>query len=193
MLTAEELVLALVDRCGASAEFGRTSLQKVAYLVGVRLGWPSSGHQAHFYGPYSRRLEHATALLVRAGLVDEEETRLGVIGSTGYPVHKYSYQLSEPGSELVRELEAKHPVELELVRDAVDEIHSVVGSFDQRTLSLCAKVHFIAVERSSEIGFAEIVQEAKQLGWNLQNKQVQGMADVLSKLNLVALSSGSTT
>src|SRR5215204_269650 len=105
-----DLVLAVIVQCADRGEFGRTSLQKVSYLAGLRLGI-DLGHRAHFFGPYSAAVEADTDALAMSGLVAESVQVLGV-NSQGWPVRQYSYRITDDGRRAYDEIAAESPDEV---------------------------------------------------------------------------------
>lgn len=185
MLDAEGLVLALVDLCGDQREFGRTTLQKMAYLSSVALRWPRVGHQAHFYGPFSRPLERTTARLVARREMVEEAEDLGFVGPAGYPAKQFHYLLTSAGRRRVQNLREAQPDDFRQLEQFVDGVRSVVGGFDQAVLSLAAKVHFIVERNGGRAGHDQIVQGAQELGWKISPSQVEQVARILQQLRII--------
>jgi uncharacterized protein YwgA len=185
VLNTDDLALALIGRCGDRPEFGRTSLQKVAYLATAHFGWPGAGHEAHFFGPFSRTLERTTTTFANRHLINEIEVDLGFASAGGFPAKQYKYKLTELGSERLQQIQARHPDDVAELGEFVDQIASVVGALDQRTLSLAAKVHYIASREDGPISLEQVRLEAKKLGWKISEKQANQVATILRKLSLV--------
>lgn len=181
-MTPRDRVLVVVDRCAEKGEFGRTSLQKVAYLVAVKLG-VDLGHRAHFFGPYSAAVEANTNALALSGLIQESVEILG-INAQGWPVRRYTYRVTKDGKDAIAEIEEEFPEELARVNAVIDDIEKVIGSLDQKVLSAAAKVLFIAREEDRAIQLDEIGRLALEHGWTLSAFQVERVADVLHDLGL---------
>ena len=185
MLDGDEMVLTLVDLCGERRDFGRTTLQKVAYLATVSLGWPRVGHQAHFYGPFSRPLERTTAHLASQGLLVEEAEDLGFVGAGGYRAKQFHYRLSEQGAVEVTRLRRDRPDDVARLRAFVDDLRSSVGGLDQAVLSLAAKVHYIVERHGGPLGTEQIADVATGLGWRISENKIKDVAVTLERLGLV--------
>ena len=97
MMQPRDLVLAVIGLCSSRAEFGRTSLQKVAYLVSLVFG-VDLGHSAYYYGPYSSTVDADAEALVMGGLVSETVEPLGFNGR-GFPVNKFHYSVTSAGHD----------------------------------------------------------------------------------------------
>ena len=184
-MTPRDRVLAVIDRCAEKGEFGRTSLQKVTYLVAVKLG-VSLGHRAHFFGPYSATIEANTNALALSGLIQESVEILG-INAQGWPVRRYTYHVTKDGKGVIAEIEEDFPEELARVDAVINDIEKVVGSLDQKVLSAAAKVLFIAREEDRSIQLDEISRLALEHGWTLSAFQVERVADVLHDLGLAKI------
>lgn len=185
MLEPDELVLSLVDISGQRREFGRTTLQKMVYLTTVALRWPRLDHRAHFYGPFSRDLERLTAHLVARDELIEESTSLGFVGGGGYPAKRFNYSLTEKGAERVSDLRDRKPADVAALASFVSGVEDAVGSLDQRTLSLAAKVYYIVENHDGPVNERKIVQSATELGWAISEPQVEKVSKILSHLELV--------
>lgn len=187
-LEPAETALLLVERCGHDPAFGRTSLQKVAYLAGAMLGWETLGHSAYHYGPYSRVLDRETDRLVQLGLLEEEPESLGFVGAGGFTGRKYHYRLTEAGEARTAQLETLVPSEVQALRQSVDRIREAALGLDQRTLSLAAKTHFVVShDRRGRVTNDEIVNSARELGWSITSGEIGNVASKLEKLGLVQI------
>jgi Uncharacterized conserved protein len=185
MLQPDEVVVVLVGHCGHDPQFGRTALQKVAYLAGAIQG-SSLGHSAYHYGPYSRGLDRATTKLVRQGLIEESVEHLGFISATGHPARRFSYRLTGEGEALLAELEHSAGDEVKHLRSLADRISNEIGGLDQAMLSLAAKTHFLLSDSGQQaLTPEEISSAAKELGWRVSAAQIESIATKLEGLRLV--------
>ncbi len=185
MLERDEIILTLVGRCSGSASFGRTSLQKVAYLAEAMLGWGQLGHGAHYYGPYSRLLDRETNRLVRTGLISEGAEDLGFIGTSGYRGRQYHYQLTDEGERRLAVVRAQAQQDVTRLESVVDQINNVFGGLDQRLLSLAAKTHYIAKAKGRQVTPDEIRDAARELGWRLSPSMIADVAKRLESLGVL--------
>jgi uncharacterized protein YwgA len=185
MLDVDEMVLTLIDLCGSRSDFGRTTLQKVAYLATVALGWPRVGHQAHFYGPFSRPLERTTARLAGEGLLVEEAEDLSFVGAAGYRAKQFHYRLTEAGVACAAQVRSSRPQDVARLTTFVENLQSSAGGLDQSVLSLAAKVHYIVERHGGLVGHDEIVEAARSLGWRISERKIADVAAILEKLRIV--------
>jgi uncharacterized protein YwgA len=179
-----DLLLILVELCGNRPEFGRTSLQKVAYFVGITLGVPL-GHRAHYYGPYSEFVEREIDALVLSGLIEEKVEVLGFIGQRGHEGKRYEYSVTPEGERRIKELQRTYPKEYGKVEQFVGSLTSAANGLDQRILSPAAKTLFIAKREGRALDISEIGELAKQLGWHLNKEQVDRVVNVLAGIDLI--------
>jgi uncharacterized protein YwgA len=184
MLEPGELVLVLIDKCANDDRFGRTSLQKVAYLAGAALGWPNLGHRAYHYGPYSRLLDNETNRLVRLGLVNEDSEDLGFVGVEGFAARRFRYSLTADGRSARAKLDKLARDDVCALVNTVDRIRQVAG-LDQRVLSLAAKTHFIARQQDTKLTYDQIREFALDVGWRLSSVQIEDVAKKLQELRLI--------
>lgn len=179
-----DILLAIISLGSARPEFGRTALQKVAYFVGI-LKEAGFRHQPHYYGPFSDVVEADVEALVLAGLVEERVQSLAFVGSAGRQARRYEYRLTDEGRARVDELRSAHPADFATIEAVVQQLEQAAGGLDQNVLSAAAKTFFIANREKQELSPTEIRTLGRQLGWDLQPKQIQRVAKVLQRLNLV--------
>lgn len=188
-ITPRDVVLSLIGYgTEQQKEFGRTSLQKVAYFAGIKTGI-DLGHRAFYYGPYSSKVEEETEALVLSGLVTQSVTDLGFVNKKGFPGVKYSYSLTEGGKARLTALEQRDPELSEAFKQIVVKLNDTVGSLDQGMLSLAAKTYFITAEQDTGLSVEQIQDLAKQKGWTLSRAQVEKVAQFLHDLGLVNVTS----
>lgn len=179
-----DLILTILEHCSAREEFGRTSLQKVAYLVGVQTQ-QDLGHTAHYYGPFSAQIEEDTEALALSGLLHEQTETLAFTGPTGRPAVRYRFAVTESGKARVEELAAKYPEQVQQVHGQIDRLVEVMGGLDQKPLSMAAKTYYISRKENSPLTPEEIRQLAKELNWTLTPRKVTDMGRRLAELGLV--------
>jgi len=180
-----DVILALVGYGSAQQrEFGRTSLQKVAYFASLKTGIPL-GHRAFYYGPYSEMVEDETESLVLSGLVTESRTELGFIGKKGFPGIRYAYELTDDGKQRLEAFQSAYPGLDESLKTTVASLADTIGSLDQRLLSLAAKTYFITAEQDSPLTPEQIHTLAKQKNWDISQEQIERVAQFLKKLDLI--------
>jgi uncharacterized protein YwgA len=182
-LTTRETILLITHAAGDTVD-GRTVMQKLAYFTGLRLG-TGLGHRAHFYGPYSGKVEDAVGNAVIAGELSETVERMPDWRG-GPEVLKYTYRLTPDGSRRVDDLIENKSEQWDLVRNSVQGIIKALPSLDQKTLSSAAKTFLIISESDEGVSESDIPALAKELGWDLDSGQVSDVVGLLERLELLA-------
>lgn len=183
IIQPRDLILVIIGYCSSRAEFGRTSLQKVAYLVSLFFNIDLE-HRAYYYGPYSSQVEADAEALVMSGLVSETVEPLGV-GSHGFPVKKFHYGITDAGRDRLSRIRSAYPDQMTELEGFIDRIISVVGSLDQATLSAAAKTLYIAREQSKAISADEVEALARDFGWKLRKANINRVVRMLSELRFL--------
>jgi uncharacterized protein YwgA len=181
-MTARDILLLIVLATGGRVE-GRTAMQKLAYFSSLAVG-ASFGHRAHYYGPYSSRVEDALNLSVVAGDLGETVERFPEYGS-GPDLKRYTYELSEAGKQKALALADAHPNEWGTIEHAVAAVRTVVPDLNQKTLSSAAKTYLIVSEGGETISESEIPELAQKLGWKLTGQEVSKTVELLEELDLI--------
>lgn len=177
-----ELLLLVTHAAGGSVD-GRTILQKLAYFVGRRLE-RDLGHHAHFFGPFSSKIENQLRVSVIAGELNETaETLPNWYG--GPDALKYSYRLTDEGTNRVLELREQTKAAARAVDETVNAVRQVIPGFKQRALSAAAKIDLILNEHEDPVPVGELRNLARELGWTLSDDEVQQSVRVLEQLGLV--------
>jgi uncharacterized protein YwgA len=184
-LTTRDLVLLVIDAAGGGAD-GRTVVQKLSYFTGRRLG-RDLGHRAHFYGPYSQRIEASLKVAVLAAELEESiETLPNWYG--GPDALKYSYALSKQGCQRVDGLKEAFPEQAKAVDETVAAIRRSIPRLRQKPLSAAAKIDLILREQDAPVKVADLPKLARNLGWQLTTTDVRKTVEVLKDLELVETS-----
>jgi uncharacterized protein YwgA len=178
-LTIRDAALLALDAAEGKIE-GRTAMQKIMYFAAVELG-EDFGHQAHYFGPYSRAVENALTTSALGEEVTETIERFPTYAS-GPDIRKYTYQLTPTGKQEVEAARAEHEDEAEKISRTVEAVRTVVPDLNQNTLSMAAKVDFIVYQENDRIPLAEIPDLAKQLGWEISEAQVRQSVELLQRL-----------
>jgi uncharacterized protein YwgA len=180
-LTTRDTILLIAHAADNKVE-GRTVMQKLAYFTSLGLG-SGLGHRAHFYGPYSAKVEDAVANAVIAGELRETVERMPDWRG-GPDVLKYTYEITPEGSSRVDHLIENNSDEWDRVRDSVAAVRKVLPELDQKTLSAAAKTYLI-ISESEGVTESAIPELAKELGWQIDAGQVHSMVDLLERLGLL--------
>lgn len=178
-----EVVLLILRNCDLRRiSPSRTQIQKMVYFASEPLKLQL--HRPHYYGPYSVEVTDAIRDLVASNLVIEDcEMFEGAWDKD--TIRRYSYELTKEGNEISDILTAAYQSESKLVDHCMDQLN-VIG-FDQKDLSLAAKIHFILMRfRDVENKDIEkIILRAEQLGWNVSEKDAFEKIEQLIKSGFV--------
>jgi uncharacterized protein YwgA len=188
-MKVRDILLVLIARGQGRVEFGRTSLQKVAYFVARAMG-RDLGHRPHYYGPYASSIEQEVQTLVLSGLVEEKARSLGFANQFGFEAKQYEYSLTEAGQTRVGELTSRHKEETSTIDGVIDSLLEHTKRLDQGVLSAAAKVDFIASHRKEAVTVEDVKLAANDLGWSLTDTQVESVFDLLSKLGFARAQRG---
>lgn len=181
-LTTRDTLLLITHAAGDVVD-GRTVMQKLAYFCSLELG-ASLGHYAHYYGPFSSKVEDALTNAVIAGQLDEDVDR--VPDWRGGPdLLKFTYRLDDPGRTRVDALIADHRSEWDVITESVSAIRRVLPDLDQKTLSSAAKTYLLISESEEGVDEGDIPKLAKRLGWSLSSGQVTSTVTLLEQLGLI--------
>ncbi|HUT75191.1 MAG TPA: hypothetical protein VM221_10220 [Armatimonadota bacterium] len=181
-MDVEDIVVGIIDASGGELH-GRTYLQKVTYFAAKRLG-VQAGFEAHYYGPYSRRVSAEADSLVSRGILSEVREDFGAHGSPGDEQVRYTYQLTpEDGKRYLEFLRAiPGSVGPELAQ-CVNQIRSTGA--DYRQLSCAAKIDHILTAAGGRITRKRAKEEAQKLGWRLSDSDIETAVTILAKLGLI--------
>ncbi len=182
-----DFVLAVISLCSKDSDFGRTSLQKVAYLVAAARGFDFR-HHAYFYGPYSEAVEADVEALSLSGLVEEKRRTLGY--NARGEISKYEYLITPEGEARIAQLQSVYEGEVKALKYFVDRLREAAGGLHQQILSTAAKVHFIQSRDGDHLEPEQIQQIARSFGWSLGTAQIKKVRDVLNSLQLVPQDEG---
>lgn len=179
-----DLILTMIGSGANSPDFGRTSLQKVAYLYSV-IHDRNLGHRAYYYGPFSAMVERDAEALGLAGLVEERTESLGFYNAAGRPATKYQYGLTAEGQDRLSRLRETYTDETGQVEDFVNLLTETFGSLNQDALATAAKTLYIAREQDKAVTIEQVKELAGDFGWNLSTAKIRKVVSILEQLHLV--------
>jgi uncharacterized protein YwgA len=184
------ILLAIDAFCGRVG--GKTLLQKRLYFTEILLR-ESLGFDfdAHYYGPYSAVVSSELATLKLQGQLREESSTYGFDSASGFEMRRYEYELTKGGKASVDWLRANYPEEARQVAEAAQQVVAA-GDLDYMDLSFAAKAHWILRRAKKSLSNADISNEAKRFGWQVEPGQIQRGVEFLSKIRLVHEKRGST-
>ncbi|RPH96681.1 hypothetical protein EHM69_00590 [candidate division KSB1 bacterium] len=185
MLLLNDIIpLVLAAANGLGVEPNRTQLQKLIYFATDMLGC-APVHRPHYYGPYSPDVSEATLDLVDSDVVIEDcQVSYGPFDAN--EIRQYSYSLTDLGKDVVLLVKNESPDESGNIRNLVLKLLKNGGK-DTKALAIAAKVHYILNrnQRLAPSNSEEIVKHAARLGWEIDENDVAGAIEFLSKTNLL--------
>ena len=169
---------------------GRTLLQKKIYFLSVMME-NDLGFTAHYYGPYSSYVAGHLDSLVNYEILQEtlvplssnppEQSPLGEIRK-----HTYIYSLMPNAFKEVWKVTKKKPGfnEWKQKLKAINDDQSIAR--DSNKLSIAAKIHYI-VDWKGKTNAEEVLQTAKEYGWNFTLEDIKKVISFLTGLGLVTV------
>jgi uncharacterized protein len=167
-------IVAAIDAEPSGTMRGRTLLQKKLYFISALTG-EDFGYGPHYYGPYSSIVSAEVGALEAASFIVEEVQALGAINAFG-EIRRYEYRLLEEANILL----TRHEDQTSLYRKVLERINDGNVSSDAKLLSIAAKVHLIM--SYGEDSTDGIIEEAKELGWDLSTASVTRVQDYLNRV-----------
>lgn len=176
-----EAILAITDLTKEKAT--RTVIQKLCYFLKVNKVIDIE-FRPHYYGPYSDKVQESLSLLIGLGFTDEVAEKFET-PFTQWGWRKYTYAVTNDGKTILDILKSKPESKSEYAK--IDEIIDkcrMASDFDLDILAAAAKIHYILDKKGNEMQKSQIREEAKKLGWEIDNESVEKAANLLETLNL---------
>lgn len=161
---------------GAAPVPSRTMLQKLVYLLGAIRDEPVP-YTPHFFGPFSRAVQAEVDRLVAAEIIDEQASVYESWEPSGFDVVGYTYELTDLGHLLAREVEIA-------VRDQAAEVVRAtqeMGAWSQAALSMAAKLHHLRTT-TTELDAEAVGDLATRFGWRMTPQDAARGAELLDRL-----------
>ena len=171
-----DLVLAILDSNRGTVG-NRTSLQKLGYFISTRTALEGVGYKDYFYGPFSKAVAIALEDLSAALLLCE------AVRSS--PIETYSYALTGDGREIVKEVRERCREECGIIGEIVSVCRNRCN-LEPHPLACAAKSHYMMARCGDGADFtrAEIVEAARDFGWNLSDEEIGQGVDLVDALCL---------
>ena len=183
----QDLILLVIGSEDGACLQGRTILQKKLYFLSVL---NKTDHcddlvfRPHYYGPYSREVAENLDILASSSSLDEETETFSTDRNVLGEIRRHSYSLARDG-EIVRD-EITKQRECASWQKVLDELNSQPAAHDFNTLSIAAKVHYI-INRQHTATPEEIRKVARELGWKLNQSQIENVFSFLESLSLISV------
>ena len=182
-MDAEDVVLGIVTAAGGEVP-GRTYLQKVSYFVSTLMSIPL-GFGPHYYGPYSPSIAAETDSQVAMGRLREIRESFGsspARATFSEPV-RYTYRIIDGGRQYLTAIEEFDREGFAKLTEIVSRIVSTRANW--RQLACAAKLHYLLEKAGGRISRSDAKKEARRVGWELSDPDIDTAIEVLQQLNLV--------
>lgn len=189
-MNVRDFVLLVLEAMGGQV-CGKTRLQKQVYFVGqlTRADVPL-GYKAHYYGPYSARVENALDELWSLGLIEKRTNNSGQPGDRGYEKVRYDFSLTEAGRRAVDRIKQACPKDAAAISAAGQRL-AAAGNLHYMQLAAAAKIHFILRQgRKPMMNEKEIRETAQRLNWQLGEQDMEQATGLLLNLDLACKPDG---
>ena len=103
---------------------------------------------------------------------------------TGFEVRRFDFILTPDGQAVVDDLKKRKSLECREVLEGLTMLSAARDS-DYVSLSVAAKTFHILKESRRPLYPDEIINEAKQLGWEISQESIEHAVNFLTKLDLV--------
>ena len=166
---------------------GRTLLQKKIYFLSVLME-RDLGFTAHYFGPYSSYVAGHLDSLVNYGILKETLVPLSSKPPEPSPLgeirkHTYIYSIIPDAYKKVWKA-AKNKQGFNKWEQKLKAINNQSIARNSNSLSIAAKIHYI-VDWEGEKKAEEVLQTAKEYGWEFTLKDIKKTLSFLTELELV--------
>jgi uncharacterized protein YwgA len=187
VLDPEILVLLIVEDAGECLR-GKTLLQKRAFFVCQSFTCETE-YRAHYYGPYSPKLDFTLGVLKSLGVIEEKSESFGRADPVGFEWRRYDFSLTADGRKVVQSFEKHAPETVRKVRDCLHAMKAAGDDGDYVNLSIAAKTFFVLKHTERAMTLDEIHEVAKHFGWNVAPEQIDRAGQFLEAMRLTAAES----
>jgi len=164
---------------------GRTLLQKTLYFLNEKLSL-GLDFTPYYYGPYSNEVAEVTSSLKAAGLLDERvETFPAFNFSVTFEPRRYTYRLTDIGKEFADLLVARDEERATKIKTILGKMREQGATNDYKNLSIAAKMHQILRIEKKHMTPEEILEEAKSIGWDIEEKEAESAIAFLEQMGLI--------
>lgn len=184
-MRTDEILMLVLHECDSKMVTGRTLLQKTIYFLNEKNNFGIE-FKPHYYGPYSSEVADAAESLKESGIIKEFVVEIPTFDTQGgFEAKRYTYTLTEIGTEIAKNLEKKHFDTAEKIKDQLYSMEKLDGIYNYNNLSIAAKMYHILKIEKKNMTIDEIHEEAKALGWNVGMVESEKAINFLKDLKLV--------
>jgi len=185
-MKVRDVVLLTIDAFGGRIT-GKTKLHKTIYFLGELTGTTRQlGYRAHYYGPYSGKVDNALNELASIGLLDYKIQRHGYADNSGFEKMRYDFELTEDGKTLVQHKRARLKEAAVTIYNLVERLNSA-GDLDYVQMATAAKLRHLMQRSDSNLSYDGIKELAESFGWGLSDDDIHRAVSFLQKLGLISV------
>jgi uncharacterized protein len=176
-LRTSELILLIVEANGGRID-GKTTIQKLTYFSKLKLPLKDSpAFRPHYYGPYSATVDFELDKLVALGFLEQS------MRPTINRRMMYCYKLTRSGKSIVQALVRRYHQQFDTISSIV-AVSKKSSGLNPTSLSYAAKVHYILKNAAKPMSSDEVADQAKDKGWEIDDRGIQRGLKILSGLKL---------
>ncbi|MGI0080530.1 MAG: hypothetical protein ACRECH_13015 [Nitrososphaerales archaeon] len=158
---------------------GKTTIQKLTYFSKLKVPLKEDPvFRPHYYGPYSANVDFELDKLVALGFLEQSSR------PTINQRIMYSYKLTRSGKSILSGLVGRYPEQFDTISSIVATCRKYSG-LNPTSLSYAAKVHYVSKSAIQPMSSNEVAEEARDNGWEIDERGIQRGLRILSGLKLV--------
>jgi len=183
-----DVVLLTLNALGGKVA-GKTRLHKTIYFLGELTETTQQlGYQAHYYGPYSGKVDNALDELASIGLLDRKIQRHA--DEEGFEKVSYNFELTEDGNT-VAQLKRTQSEELATTIDKIIKRLNEAGDLSYVQLAVASKLRYLMQQSDNNLPYEDMLsyEDIKELvesfGWELSDNDIRQAVGFLQQLGLI--------
>lgn len=178
----QDLILLVIESENEEKSLrGRATLQRKLYFLSV-LNKTDLGFRPHYYGPYSSLVAENLDILVYARFLKEITESFSTDENIFGEIRRQTYCWTSDSEAVMGEI--KQEEGYADWKCALDTLNSLPLASDFNTLSIAAKVHYIA-HRQKRIKRRQIKKIAKAYDWDINKQEIESVLSFLESLSLI--------
>jgi len=184
-MNLDELLILTLSYSDKGMIAGRTLLQKTIYFLNDKLNLGIE-FTPYYYGPYSAEVADTVASLKASGIIKEiVEIFPSFNFGVSFEPRRYVYQLTDTGKQMADLIEKRQSQEVKEVKDILEQMKKLGTTDDYKSLSIAAKMCHILKIEAKPMTSEEILDQAKALDWQIEQKEAEAAVAFLQNMDLV--------
>lgn len=173
-----EAIMTIIDLTSEKAT--RTVIQKLCYFLEAS-GIIDAEFRPHHYGPYSDDIQESLSSLIGLKFIDEiaEKYENAYFRWGG---RKYTYNITEDGKILLEK--QRNNFQYDEIKGIVEKCQKI-ANLNLDILSVAAKIHYILIKEGREMSAGQVLEEAKEQGWEIDRQNTEKAVTLLEALGLL--------